>query len=43
MRTQKNIAGIEANYLYIKYGFIEMLLKQNSPYKRENIKMELKV
>lgn len=31
-----------AIYIYRKYGFIELPLEKNSPYKRSNIKMELK-
>tara|TARA_B100000767_G_scaffold260348_1_gene270944 strand:- start:449 stop:916 length:468 start_codon:yes stop_codon:yes gene_type:complete len=30
-----------ALYVYIKYGFIEIPLEQNLPYKRSDIKMEL--
>lgn len=32
-----------AIYIYKKYGFIELPLEENSPYKRGNIKMELKL
>ncbi len=31
-----------AIYMYRKYGFIELELEQNSPYKRSDIKMELR-
>lgn len=31
-----------AIYIYKKYGFIELPLEENSPYKRSDIKMELK-
>lgn len=31
-----------AIYIYRKYGFIEIPVEENSPYKRGNIKMELK-
>lgn len=31
-----------AIYLYRKYGFVELPLESNSPYKRSDIKMELK-
>lgn len=31
-----------AIYIYRKYGFIEIPVEENSPYKRSNIKMELK-
>lgn len=30
-----------AIYIYLKYGFIEIPVEPNSPYKRSNIKMEL--
>ncbi|ULC58334.1 GNAT family N-acetyltransferase [Flaviramulus sp. BrNp1-15] len=30
-----------AIYIYRKYGFIEIPIEENSPYKRSNIKMEL--
>ena len=32
-----------AIYIYRKYGFRELALEPNSPYKRSNIKMELKL
>jgi len=32
-----------AIYIYRKYGFIEVTLEANSPYKRSDIKMELKL
>ena len=32
-----------AIYIYRKYGFIEIPVEENSPYKRSNIKMELKL
>ncbi|WP_431134411.1 GNAT family N-acetyltransferase [Psychroserpens mesophilus] len=32
-----------AIYIYRKFGFIELKLEQNSPYKRSDIKMELKL
>lgn len=32
-----------AIYIYRKYGFIELPLEKNSPYKRSNIKMGLKI
>ena len=31
-----------AIYIYRKYGFVELQVEENSPYKRANIKMELK-
>jgi GNAT superfamily N-acetyltransferase len=31
-----------AIYIYRKYGFVEIPVEENSPYKRGNIKMELK-
>jgi len=30
-----------AIYIYLKYGFLEVEMEQNSPYERGNIKMEL--
>ena len=32
-----------AIYIYRKYGFIEVPVEENSPYKRSNIKMVLKL
>lgn len=32
-----------AIYIYKKYGFIEIPVEENSPYKRSNIKMELEL
>lgn len=32
-----------AIYIYRKYGFVEIPVEQNSPYKRGNIKMDLKL
>lgn len=32
-----------AIYIYRKYGFIEIPVEENSPYKRSNIKMELTI
>ena len=32
-----------AIYIYRKYGFIEIPVEENSPYKRSNIKMELMI
>jgi len=38
-----NIILENAIYIYRKYGFVEIPVEENSPYKRSNIKMELTI